>query len=153
MRLQRARPEDAARLTALAHAAKRRWGYPERWIRAWRADLTLTPACIRDNEVFAASERGEAVGFYALACHGRRCSVEHFWVAPAAMGRGVGRALFRHLLGRAGALGAQRVEIEADPNAEGFYLKMGARRLGERVYRLDGKPRVLPVLVLDLPAA
>jgi hypothetical protein len=40
--------------------------------------------------------------------------------------------------------------IEADPNAEGFYLRMGARRTGEVVYQLDGRERVLPLMALDL---
>ncbi len=145
-----ARPEDAALLTALAHAAKRHWGYPERWIQAWKEDLTLTPAFIRDNAVFAAFERGQMAGCYALGLDGRRCSLEHFWVRPEAMGRGVGRALFEHALAQAAALGADHLEIEADPHAEGFYLRMGARRVGEKVYTLENHPRVLPVLVKEV---
>jgi hypothetical protein len=36
MQIVRAKPEDAAALTQIAHAAKRHWDYPERWIEAWR---------------------------------------------------------------------------------------------------------------------
>jgi hypothetical protein len=42
------------------------------------------------------------------------------------------------------------VRIEADPNAEGFYRRMGARRVGEISYELDGRKRVLPLLAMDL---
>ena len=42
------------------------------------------------------------------------------------------------------------MEIEADPNAEGFYLRMGARRVGENVYEIEGQRRVLPLMQLDL---
>jgi hypothetical protein len=36
MQIVRAKPEDAETLTEIAHAAKRHWDYPERWIEAWR---------------------------------------------------------------------------------------------------------------------
>ncbi len=50
----------------------------------------------------------------------------------------------------AAAWGAKSVEIEADPNAEGFYLRMGARRVGENVYEIEGQRRVLPRMVVEL---
>jgi hypothetical protein len=51
---------------------------------------------------------------------------------------------------RAASRGAKHVEIEADPNAEGFYLRMGARRAGENVYEIEGQRRVLPRMVVEL---
>jgi hypothetical protein len=50
-------------------------------------------------------------------------------------------------------MGAAQVDVQAEPHAEGFYLHMGARRVGEFAYVLDGQPRVLPKLVFDLPPA
>ncbi|MFQ5569338.1 MAG: GNAT family N-acetyltransferase [Rhodothermales bacterium] len=150
MTIRRARPDEAAPLTTLAHAAKRYWGYPERWIQRWKEELTFTPAFIRRSEVFVAAEGDDIVGVYALDGSGEKQSVEHFWVHPEAMGDGIGRALFEHAVHRAGTLGATYLEIEADPNAVGFYERMGARRVGQRVYRLEGKPRVLPVLTIDI---
>jgi len=44
--------------------------------------------------VHAAVDRDAVVGFYALTFAGADCELEHFWVAPARMGGGVGRALF-----------------------------------------------------------
>jgi hypothetical protein len=65
----------------------------------------------------------------------------------------VGRALFEHAVGTAASLGAEVVGIEADPNAEGFYRRMGAKRVGEIVYELDGRERVLPLLAKYVEAA
>lgn len=48
------------------------------------------------------------------------------------------------------ALQARIIKIESDPNAEKFYLHMGARRVGEKRAILDGQERVLPLLVLDV---
>jgi hypothetical protein len=47
-------------------------------------------------------------------------------------------------------LGATHVRIEADPNAEGFYLHMGARRDGERISAVTGTRRVIPRLVYTI---
>lgn len=150
--IRRADPADAARLTEIAHAAKRHWGYPERWIRAWQADLTFTPDFIEQHDVFAATDGGDLVGCYALCFDKQRGWIEHFWVWPEAMGRGVGRALFAHARVHAARRGATRLEIESDPHAAGFYEKLGARRIGETVYELEGEPRVLPVLEISTEA-
>ena len=76
--------------------------------------------------------------------------LEHLWVLPAWIGTGLGRTLFEHAVRRAQELGAMTVTIESDPNAEGFYRRMGARRRGENVYELEGGERVLPVMVVEL---
>jgi GNAT superfamily N-acetyltransferase len=52
------------------------------------------------------------------------------FVAPDALGRGTGRLLFEHTVSEARRLGFTRFTIDADPNAEPFYLAMGAVRIG-----------------------
>src|SRR5258708_2775424 len=130
MQILRASPEDAATLTDIAFAAKRHWGYPEEWIENWRDALTITPEFIASHEAYLARIEDRAVGFYAfVAPEGNdRVALQHLWVSPEMMGQGIGRSLFRHAVERAGELGFQKLEIESDPNAEGFYLRMGAKR-------------------------
>ena len=151
MEIVRARRGDAGVLSLIAYAAKRHWGYPERWMERWREGLTISPEFVEGNEVYAALVEGEPVGFYALVGEGCRIELEHLWVLPERMGTGVGRALLEHAAGRAADLGAETLGIEADPNAEGFYRRMGARRVGETTYELDGRERILPLLALDMP--
>jgi GNAT superfamily N-acetyltransferase len=146
----RASPDDADALTRIAYGAKQYWGYPERWISHWSESLTITPEFVRDNEVYAAVVGGEPFGFYALAGTGHELELDHLWVSPAWIGSGTGRLLFEHAMDRAASRGAKHVEIEADPNAEGFYLRMGARRAGENVYEIEGQRRVLPRMVVEL---
>ena len=121
----RAIPEDAESLTRVAFAAKRHWGYPERWILRWTESLTIAPEFVRDNEVYVATDGERIVGFYALVGEAPQVDLEHLWVLPETMGTGVGRALFDHTLRMAAATGAAAVRIEADPHAEGFYECMG----------------------------
>ena len=146
----RAGERDAEALTRISFAAKRYWGYPERWIERWRESLTISPDFIRRNEVHAALVEGRPAGFYALTGEGGTLELEHLWVLPEHMGAGVGRALFDHVVRRAASLNAEVLEIESDPNAEGFYRRMGARRVGEINYSIDGHRRTLPLLVIEI---
>lgn len=156
IRVIRARPEQAVRLTQIAHAAKSYWGYPARWIELWHNQLTITGAYILAHEVYAAVDDDEAIGdrgilgFYALEGEGERLTLEHLWVQPSSFGAGVGRLLFEHAVARAQALHGHVLEIESDPHAESFYQHMGAETVGEVTYELEGQPRILPLLEVRL---
>jgi predicted N-acetyltransferase YhbS len=149
MEIRRAKPEDAAALTEIAFAAKRHWGYPEQWIQSWKHVLTIQPEFIAANDTYVAYLEGQTVGFYALVNEKGRMSLEHLWVLPSTMGKGIGRTLFNHAVQRAKALGVKAIEIESDPNAEKFYAQMGARRIGANVTEMEGHSRSLPVLRYD----
>jgi GNAT superfamily N-acetyltransferase len=150
LEIGRALPEDAEELTILAFASKAHWGYPQHWMESWRYTLTIEPAYIEQNAVFMARLAGQTVGFYALVKNSSGWELEHLWVSPPAMGRGVGRALVEHARDYARGQGATEFAIQADPHAEPFYRHMGATRVGDFVYELDGQPRVLPKMVLAL---
>jgi ribosomal protein S18 acetylase RimI-like enzyme len=150
MQIVRAKAEDADALTEIAHAAKRHWGYSEQWIKAWRDILTMRPEFITFNVTYCATEGSRAVGFYVLTTESDGIHLDHLWIRPSAMGRGIGRTLFQHAVGQAGDLGFQAIKIEADPNAEGFYRQMGAKRVGENVMEIEGKPRELPLLIYEI---
>ena len=143
-------PDDAGVLTRIAFAAKRYWGYPERWIEHWSESLTITPEFVSENEVYVVFSGGNPFGFYALTGTGRELELEHLWVSPAWIGSGAGRLLFEHAMDSAASRGASSVKIEADPNAEGFYLRMGAKRTGENIYEIEGHRRVLPLMAVEL---
>jgi GNAT superfamily N-acetyltransferase len=150
MQITRAKRDDASALTAIAFAAKRHWHYPERWIESWRGALTIRPDFVATHETYTATIAARTVGFYALSCKGNRVELLHMWVLPDAMGRGVGRALFLHAVERVKTLGFRELEIESDPNAEGFYQRLGARRVGSRIRELDNKQHELPILVYEI---
>lgn len=173
-----AHPTDAQRLTAIAHAAKRHWGYSDELIALWEEDLTVTPAFVTGHIVFCAVLHGAIIGFYALSrtnrkqigaaadfaesCFGSGASVksvqsmaeddafelEHMWVDPYHIGAGVGRLLFDHAARTVQAMGGSVLRIVSDPHAEGFYLRMGAQRVGAVPSKPEG--RLLPLLTVDL---
>ena len=151
MMIRRAAVDEASVLTTIALEAKRYWGYPEHWIKHWESDLTVSPEFIRDNHVYVAEADGEVRGFYALCVsgekeHERKAELEHMWVSPAHIGTGIGKELFLDAMERAAALDVRDVELSADPNAAGFYTRMGAMQIGEVDSPIDGKERKLPRL-------
>jgi predicted N-acetyltransferase YhbS len=155
MHIVRAQPDDAALLTKIAFAAKRHWGYPEKWLESWRELPRIRPVFISRHETYSAILEGRTVGFYALEHQPDRLNLAHLRVLPEVMGRGLGRSLFHHALERARALEYRKLEMESDPHAEGFYLRMGARRVGVNLAEMDGQRRELAVLVCEVnhPAA
>jgi len=148
--ITRSRSSQSERLTEIAHAAKRHWGYPERWMELWKGALTITPEYISNNGVYSATDGEEVVGFYALIISGDKATLDHLWVDPKYIGRGLGKALFNHAVENAADHHVSVIEVESDPNAEGFYKHMGARRIGETSSELDGQERVLPLLSLEI---
>ena len=149
--IRRADSSEAEQLTAIAHAAKRHWGYPEKWIEQWQIDLTITPEFIADNEVFVAIVNDSIAGCCALVVTGALAEIEHMWIKPEHMGSGVGRALFEHARERARELQLPMLELSADPNAEGFYERMGAKRIADIPASMNGAAaRVLPRMRINL---
>lgn len=148
IRIRRATRAESGELTRIAHAAKRFWRYPEQMMRLWGHDLTVTPDFLERHGVFCALRGSNVVGFYALSGTGESRELDHMWVDPAQIGSGVGRRLFTHLLSSLRCAGVIRLVIVSDPNAEGFYRRHGARRVGSVASTPAG--RRLPLLVVRL---
>jgi GNAT superfamily N-acetyltransferase len=144
--IRRATSDDSERATELARTAKAHWGYPAEWLAAWHGDLAITAADIDTHRTFVASLEDEVVGVCQLQEGDRGAMLEHVWVDPRCHGRGVGRALVLHALSEARGV----IAVVADANAEEFYVKLGARRVGEVHAPMPGAPeRKLPLLEFE----
>lgn len=140
-----ARPGEADRLTEIALASKRYWDYPEAWIEAWRPGLTFTPAYIAQHTVRVASGADErAVACTVLEGVSGEIQLEHVWVDPAWIGRGLGRRLFEDAVEVARGLGGTALLIDSDPNAASFYERMGAEYVQQIRADVCGERRDLP---------
>lgn len=153
--LRAARPEECATLSALALRSKAYWGYDPRFIQACRDELAVSPAGIAAGRVVVLVEAGSPLGFYALDPGERRDEAELslLFVEPAAIGRGLGRALWDHAVAKARTQGLRRLKILSDPFALGFYRAVGATLSGKirsAVRAPDGGERCLPVLHYEL---
>jgi GNAT superfamily N-acetyltransferase len=150
--LRPARPDEASMLTDLALAAKGFWGYDQAFIESCRAELTFTGAELARRRVVVAERGGAAAGFYAVDGEPPAGELSHMWVRPGEIGTGLGRLMWRDAMAVAAAAGFEYLEIAAEPNAEGFYRKMGAERVGETPSgSIPG--RVLPLMRIGVTAA
>jgi GNAT superfamily N-acetyltransferase len=143
-RIRRAQRADEPRLREIAAAAKGHWGYGADRVREWAARLDP----VSGGESWVATLEGDAVvAWLALVVGPSVCILEDLWVEPAFIGRGIGSALFRFAADRARELGASRLQWEAEPNATGFYEKLGGVQVGET---LGSWGRPVPVMQYDL---
>ena len=142
------RADEGERLRAIARAAKAYWGYDEDWVHGWAAQGDFSPEALAARPVLVAELGGHAIGFASLILEGETCVLDDLWIDPNWIGRGIGTRLFEACAERVRDLGATRMEWEAEPNAVGFYEKLGGRYLRESEPTELG--RVIPVMGLDL---
>ena len=147
----RSKSSDAAALTEIAKAAKSCWGYPKEWMEKWDGELTLTGKDAEENFVFHIEQEGKIMGFYSLSEDGGLFEVEHMWISPEYIDKGFGKALFEHAKEIALRHGGKKLRVESDPHAEGFYVKMGMRRVSEKESSIPGLPgRMIPIFEKEL---
>lgn len=140
---------EAAALSALAYRSKAHWGYDADFMQACLGELTLTDEFLREAHVRVYESGRRLLGFYSLVPLGCDLELAHFFVDPPAIGRGVGRAMWEDATLCTRALGHVRLVVESDPFAEGFYLRLGAERIGETPSRVR-PDRLLPLLIYEI---
>lgn len=150
--ISRAMPTDADSLTQIAISAKRHWNYPEAWIQSWLPQLTISPEYISANEVWMMTDEEKPVAFYSLSQDQEGYELSHLWVLPEYIGKGIGKQLFNHALERCKLLNITALKIYADPNAQPFYEKMGAKKIAEHHSDLFGEDRILPIMEIVVGA-
>ena len=137
---------DLPELRDLAYRSKAHWGYDKAFMDAVASSLAPKVEELAEGVfVLVCDER--IAGFYAFKTKAGAVFLESLFVAPEWIRHGIGEQLWRHAVDF--ARGTRRVHfmIESDPNAEGFYLRMGAQRVAEIASPASG--RTLPLLRYD----
>jgi GNAT superfamily N-acetyltransferase len=149
--LRGADPYEGERLREIAIASKGHWGYEPERVREWAESGDFSPETLRSNDVYVAEVGDQLVGWASVVAKGDVCWLDDLWIVPEWIGKGIGGKLFRHAADLGRKQGAVRMEWEAEPNAIGFYEKMGGR------YLRDAEPsewgRTLAVMGVDLASA
>ena len=135
-----ARGDEARSLAEIAWAAKAFWDYPPAQLEAWREALSPSGASIAERPTMVAVIDDTVTAFYQLHTGDGSASLEHLWVHPQHMGKGLGRALLVHALQHLATVGIEALHIDADPHAEGFYRRCGAVRTGATPGPIEGQP-------------
>lgn len=144
-----ARVDEAESLSGLAVRSKAHWGYSPEFLEACRDELAVRPSTITAGLVLVAARGDDVVGFYELGGAAPHGELAALFVERDQIGTGVGGRLLDHALDTAARRGFGSLVLDADPGAEAFYLRHGARRIGDS---LSGSipGRLLPRLVFEL---
>ena len=132
-RIRDAEPDEIRALNALQRRSSSAWDPAPGRVTRGQDAAELPADAIREHRVRVAVARTHrGVGFsIVLPIRGRVCELDGLFVDPDFAGRGVGRLLVADVVERARHVHATRIEVIADPSAEGFYAKMGFRPAGQ----------------------
>ena len=132
IKIRQGTPADATALSDLAYRAKAHWGYDNDFMEACRNELTYSESDF-PLFYFGVLEDPMILGFYALDIQTKdKIEMTALFVEPKYIGQHYGKALMNHAKIQAKVFGAKELFVQADPNAEAFYLAMGGQRNGQK---------------------
>ena len=131
MQVRAASIQDRDYLIALTVRSKAPWGYDAAFMENVREELKVPAVHIEAGYVHVLEDAGTIIGFFSLIEAKGEWELDFAFLDPPYIGKGYGRALWAAILQQAKSRGIPSFTIVADPNAEGFYLRMGAERIGE----------------------
>lgn len=142
-RLTKASEKDAFLLSSIAYEAKAFWDYPQAWLDLWKKDLTLQADYINQHLAFIIREEKTILGFCLITSEKEFYEIEHCWISPKHIGKGLGKRLLTEVLSL-NEFKDQSFQVLSDPNAVGFYQKFGFKTI-QQIESLP-KGRLLPLM-------
>jgi N-acetylglutamate synthase-like GNAT family acetyltransferase len=151
--VRRAKPEEGDLLTELTIQSKAYWGYDESFLKSARQELEFQASkFLPDFHVYILEGEGKPLGFCSLIpVDSDTVELHDLFIEPHSIGKGFGKELWDYAVNLAQSLGFSRLVLTADPNAEPFYLRQGAVRIGEKMSPVRSD-RSLPMLEYVLTA-
>ena len=133
-------PEDDQLLKETAIISKKTWGYSDDLIEIWKPDLEVTGDYILKNKVVKVFDGDKFVGFFGLKfIENNQVELDHLWFRPGSINKGYGRLVFQHIVSYLKLNGYKKLELIAEPNAKGFYDKMGGKITGQFQSKVSGR--------------
>jgi lactoylglutathione lyase len=132
-RIRDALPDEASALEALQRRASDVWEDDRVHLAAHPDAIEPPHQAIAEGRVrVAVDTSGGRLGFsVVLPVADGRCELDDLFVEPTSMGLGVGRVLVADAASRAAVAGAAHVDVIANPNALGFYERVGFVATGD----------------------
>jgi GNAT superfamily N-acetyltransferase len=120
------RPDETTALSELCMRSKAVWGYDKEFMKACRDELTITPDMLNSSHLQVAESNGCVIGVAQVTLEPDFAELSKLFVEPTRLRCGAGRRLFDWAMRTAREAGAPNLVIGADPQAAGFYRRMGA---------------------------
>ena len=121
---------ELSKLSELCLRSKAVWGYDKDFIEACRAELTLRPEDLIETRMVVAEVANSTVGVAQVKVADTEADLLKLFVEPSNLHSGTGRLLFDWACVQAKEMGANRLLIDADPDAAPFYRHMGCHDVG-----------------------
>ena len=86
---------DCPSLTEISKAAKVYWGYEQEWLDLWADDLTITPQHLEKDKIYKLVQSEEILGFCVISDQEGVLEIEHLWIRPEQIGKGLGKFLLQ----------------------------------------------------------
>lgn len=118
-------------------------------MEACQDELTITPGMLNSSYLQVAESDGCLIGVAQVTLEADFAELSKLFVEPTRLRCGAGRQLFEWAARTAREAGASELSIGADPQAAGFYRRMGAIDTGT-VPSISIPGRMLPLLKLRL---
>jgi len=149
MNIKRARVDDHVALTNVMRKSKAIWGYSKEQMKLWEGELTITEKDILENNFFNIYHDNQIAGFYSESIQFGNLKLENLFVHPDFVGQGYGKLLLEDFLKRSNSIQHERLILEADPNAELFYIKHNFKTIA--LQKTSIKDRYMPIMVWSNP--
>jgi GNAT superfamily N-acetyltransferase len=125
-----AKEKENELLTDLALRSKSYWKYEQSYLSRCRPALHIDSEYIRNWPVMVLKVEHTIAGFYSLKNTQSEDRLDNLWIDLPFIGNGYGKIMLAHAMKRAHKMGWSRFRLAADPGAEKFYEKFGAKKLG-----------------------
>jgi len=139
IQFEQAKPHDAALLTKTTFQSKKMWHYTDVQMSLWADELIITETYILENKVFKIIGDKSYIGFFSLIIKGKLIEIDHFWLLPENTGMGYGKKTFNFIKEMARTWGYDTIEVYAEPNANGFYAKLGGKIIRVKESKIEGR--------------
>ncbi|MEC4050528.1 GNAT family N-acetyltransferase [Flavobacterium sp. SUN046] len=148
MKIEKANTEDHILLTEITKKSKAYWGYSEEQLVLWNENLTLSKNYIQNNPTYKLLKNNNIIAYYSYLLQDENVKLDNLFVLPEHIGKGYGKLLINDFLHRMKVENHNKIILDADPNSEKFYLKMGFKKIGQ--FESDIKNRFMPIMEIIL---
>ncbi|MEH6630758.1 MAG: GNAT family N-acetyltransferase [Halopseudomonas aestusnigri] len=150
MKFQKATVDDLALLCSIANQAKGHWNYSQDFLDKCRVYFKeeFTEDYLERSHTYLIMKSDKVVGMGALLMDEEEGPMlDQFWLLPEHIGKGYGKKAFELFTDKAKQLGWSSLTVISDVYAEGFYLAMGTKRIGE--LKSEVQDSMLPKMLLE----
>jgi len=131
--IKNAKLDDLEKINEILRSSKSYWGYDTEFIDSFMKKLGVTIFYMQSHTIKLFYVHDDLAGFYSFGMNDEnQFELDNFFLHPNYIGQGIGFKLWDACCQTAKEIGQDEFIIWSDPNAEGFYLKMGCEKIGVR---------------------